>query len=154
MSLPFPPFSPLLSYRITFQKREDLCVGLSYPLPLVNLPYWLVYWFGYCNEQLCRCVAKLSSIQIEPFLTRAEVNKVGVEHYFDYIQVREELGYSPIVEYKVGIERTVAYFKKREEEWRKSTHNQKRKTFGSLLILLLLSLPILLSFFLFSPPLF
>lgn len=49
-------------------------------------------------------------VRFEPFLTRAEVCKVGVNHYCSLAATRSDLCYTPVVSGEQGIERTAAYF--------------------------------------------
>jgi hypothetical protein len=46
----------------------------------------------------------------EPFLTRAEVCKVGVSHFMSIAEARKDLGYHLVVPYERAVERTAAHF--------------------------------------------
>jgi hypothetical protein len=51
-----------------------------------------------------------------PFLTRAEVLKVSVTHYFDPAKPRDELAYRPLVSPDEGVRRMVTYFGKEHRD--------------------------------------
>ena len=55
--------------------------------------------------------AKSFGIHFEPFLTRAEVLKVGFSHYFKIDRAKKDLGYQPKFGSKVGGERIANYYK-------------------------------------------
>ena len=45
-------------------------------------------------------------------MTRMEVKKIGITHYFSVESAKKDLGYEPIVSMKEGLKRTSQYFKK------------------------------------------
>lgn len=56
----------------------------------------------------------------QPFMTRAEVYKVSVTHYFKPDKAQKELGYYPIVTPQEAIDRTVKYWQQKQELWLKT----------------------------------
>lgn len=71
-----------------------LVKGLGYSMPKINLPLWLIYYIAYLTEKIHRAVHPY--YPFEPLLTRAEVFKAGVNHWFLMDKAREELGYAPV----------------------------------------------------------
>ena len=49
-------------------------------------------------------------LMFQPFLTRAEVSKVGVTHWFSMEKARTQLGYTPIVAPEEAIKRCIEYY--------------------------------------------
>lgn len=76
-----------------FDFFKQLVDGLGYPPPRLWLPLWLVYYFALVTEHLHRVLHPW--IPFEPLLTRAEVYKSGVNHWFTIEKARQELGYTP-----------------------------------------------------------
>jgi len=72
-----------------FDFFSQLAVGLGYKKPWIWLPMWMVYAFAWISEMLWHI------FQVEPMLTRAEVMKAGVNHWFRIDKARRELGYAP-----------------------------------------------------------
>ena len=69
----------------------QLAMGLGYPYPRIRVPLWIVYCFAFVTE----LVYRTSPFGFEPMLTRAEVFKAGVNHWFRIDKARRELGYRP-----------------------------------------------------------
>ena len=53
-------------------------------------------------------------------MTRAEIFKVGVTHYFKPDKARDELGYSPLIPMKTGMQRVVQYYQEKERNSQRS----------------------------------
>jgi len=53
-------------------------------------------------------------------MTRAEIFKVGVTHYFKPDKARDELGYSPLIPMKTGMQRVVQYYQEKRNNQRQS----------------------------------
>ncbi|XP_004600908.2 short-chain dehydrogenase/reductase family 42E member 1 [Sorex araneus] len=77
----------------SFEFFRPLVEGLGYPFPSLRLPLALVSGLAVLTEWLHRALGALCDFQ--PFLTRAEVYKTGVTHYFSLDKARRELGYEP-----------------------------------------------------------
>lgn len=76
-----------------FEFFRPLVEGLGYPFPRLCLPIALIYFFAFLTEVLHALVGRVYDFQ--PLLTRAEVNKTGVTHYFSMAKANAELGYEP-----------------------------------------------------------
>lgn len=72
---------------------KQLVDGLGYSPPRLWLPLWLVYLVALVTEHLHRILHPW--VSFEPLLTRAEVYKSGVNHWFTIAKARRELGYTP-----------------------------------------------------------
>ncbi|XP_062818069.1 short-chain dehydrogenase/reductase family 42E member 1 isoform X2 [Anolis carolinensis] len=91
-----------------FEFFRPLVEGLGYPFPALRLPLGLVYFLAFLTEMLHRAVGRLCDFQ--PLLTRTEVYKTGVTHYFSTEKARRELGYEPR---QHGLEDVVRWFRSR-----------------------------------------
>ncbi|XP_037103461.1 short-chain dehydrogenase/reductase family 42E member 1 [Syngnathus acus] len=76
-----------------FEFFRPLVEGLGYPFPTLRLPVTLVYFAAFLIETIHRLVAPLYDFQ--PLLTRTEVYKTGVTHYFSTAKAEGQLGYRP-----------------------------------------------------------
>ncbi|XP_043562593.1 short-chain dehydrogenase/reductase family 42E member 1 isoform X1 [Chiloscyllium plagiosum] len=76
-----------------FEFFKPLVEGLGYKYPTIRLPLRLVYFVAFLTEIIHFCVGSIYNFQ--PFLTRTEVYKTGVTHYFSLQKARKELGYNP-----------------------------------------------------------
>lgn len=74
-----------------FEFFRPLVEGLGYRFPSVRLPLTLIYCFAFLTEMAHFVLGRLYNFQ--PFLTRAEVYKTGVTHYFSLEKAKRELGY-------------------------------------------------------------
>ncbi|XP_009071081.1 PREDICTED: short-chain dehydrogenase/reductase family 42E member 1 [Acanthisitta chloris] len=76
-----------------FEFFRPLVEGLGYKFPTRRLPLSLVYFFAFLTEVVHCLVGHIYNFQ--PLLTRTEVYKTGVTHYFSMEKARKELGYEP-----------------------------------------------------------
>lgn len=76
-----------------FEFFRPLVEGLGYAFPTVRLPVALIYFLAFLTEMLHRLIGPVYDFQ--PLLTRAEVHKTGVTHYFSVAKAKAELGYEP-----------------------------------------------------------
>ncbi|NXI60749.1 D42E1 reductase, partial [Chloroceryle aenea] len=76
-----------------FEFFRPLVEGLGYKFPSCRLPLSLVYFFAFLTEVVHFLVGRIYNFQ--PLLTRTEVYKTGVTHYFSLEKARKELGYEP-----------------------------------------------------------
>ncbi|XP_055155683.1 short-chain dehydrogenase/reductase family 42E member 1 isoform X2 [Symphalangus syndactylus] len=74
-----------------FEFFRPLVEGLGYTFPSTRLPLTLVYCFAFLTEMVHFILGRLYNFQ--PFLTRTEVYKTGVTHYFSLEKAKKELGY-------------------------------------------------------------
>ncbi|TRY90140.1 hypothetical protein DNTS_033333 [Danionella cerebrum] len=107
-----------------FEFFRPLVEGLGYSFPNVRLPLWLIYFFAFLTELIHNLVGQVYNFQ--PLLTRTEVYKTGVTHYFSLRKAREELGYEP-AEY--DLQDVVQWFRDRGHGKKRS-----RSTFGKLIL--------------------
>nr|XP_061820549.1 short-chain dehydrogenase/reductase family 42E member 1-like [Nerophis lumbriciformis]XP_061820550.1 short-chain dehydrogenase/reductase family 42E member 1-like [Nerophis lumbriciformis] len=76
-----------------FEFFRPLVEGLGYPFPALRLPVGLVYFFAFLTEMIHHLVGPWYDFQ--PLLTRTEVYKTGVTHYFSMAKAKAQLGYRP-----------------------------------------------------------
>jgi hypothetical protein len=93
-------------------------------------------------ELIHRAVSPYYNFQ--PMMTRAEVYKVSVCHYFSPRKSKELLGYIPIVSFDEGTERLVKYWVQREKEIEKKSKDNVSFFLAFLIISLLVYFFILL----------
>lgn len=74
-----------------FEFLRPLVEARGRAFPTIVLPVPLALFLGHCFEFLHKAVG------IDPFLTRAEVLKVGRTHYFSIAKARRDLGYDPTI---------------------------------------------------------
>lgn len=77
-----------------FEFFRPLFEGLGYPYPRLRIPITLVYFFAFLTELVHNFVARYI-YNFQPLLTRAEVYKTGVTHYFNISRARQDFGYNP-----------------------------------------------------------
>lgn len=95
-----------------FEFLRPLCCARDAPYPEIVFPVWFMLIIGYISEMIFHIFKKLFGVTIEPFLTRAEVLKVGVTHFFSISRARRELGYNPKVTTQEGSERMAKKYAK------------------------------------------
>ncbi|XP_040266466.1 short-chain dehydrogenase/reductase family 42E member 1 [Bufo bufo] len=76
-----------------FQFFRPFIEGLGYKFPSFRVPLFFVYFMSYLTEWLHFLIRPIYNFQ--PLLTRAEVYKTGVTHYFSLNKAKKELGYEP-----------------------------------------------------------
>ncbi|XP_062966165.1 short-chain dehydrogenase/reductase family 42E member 1-like [Cynocephalus volans] len=76
-----------------FEFFRPLVEGLGYTFPSTRLPFTLIYCFAFLTEVIHIFLSRLYNFQ--PFLTCAEVYKIGVTHHFSLEKAKKELGYEP-----------------------------------------------------------
>ncbi|XP_061078295.1 short-chain dehydrogenase/reductase family 42E member 1 [Conger conger] len=89
-----------------FEFFRPLVEGLGYSFPKVRLPVSLIYLVAFLTEMVHCIVGHVYNFQ--PLLTRTEVYKTGVTHYFSLEKAKQELGYEP-KEY--NLDEVVQWFK-------------------------------------------
>lgn len=91
-----------------FEFFRPLVEGLGYSFPRLKLPITLIYIFAFITEIVHSVVGKYI-YNFQPLLTRTEVYKTAVTHYFSMKKARSHLGYSPK---KYSLDGVVEHFKK------------------------------------------
>lgn len=89
-----------------FEFFRPLVEGLGYTFPRVRLPLSLIYFFAFMTEMVHFLIGRFYNFQ--PLLTRTEVYKTGVTHYFSMSKAKEGLGYEP---QEYSMEEVVEWFK-------------------------------------------
>ncbi|XP_042293948.1 short-chain dehydrogenase/reductase family 42E member 1 isoform X2 [Sceloporus undulatus] len=89
-----------------FDFFRPLVEGLGYTFPSLRLPLSLIYFFAFLTEMVHFIVGRLYNFQ--PLLTRTEVYKTGVTHYFSLEKAKRELGYEP---QRYNLDEVVEWFK-------------------------------------------
>lgn len=95
-----------------FEFLRPLCAALGCNYPSIVLPVNLLVGLGFVLEKVY-LISKAVGFPIEPFLTRAEVFKVGVSHYFSIEKATRDFGYKPLLTTQEGAERIAKYYKAR-----------------------------------------
>ncbi|XP_070691556.1 short-chain dehydrogenase/reductase family 42E member 1 [Pempheris klunzingeri] len=91
-----------------FEFFRPLVEGLGYPFPTLRLPVSLIYFVAFLTEMIHHLVGPFYNFQ--PLLTRTEVYKTGVTHYFSMAKAKAELGYEP---QEHNLEEVVQWFRSR-----------------------------------------
>lgn len=87
-----------------FEFLRPLCLARGKSFPSIVIPTAVMLGLAYLLENIY-FISKSVGFPIEPFLTRAEVYKVGVSHYFSIARAQTDLGYKPTVSSQEGGER-------------------------------------------------
>lgn len=88
---------------------NSLIRGLGYDAPRIAVPFAVIYRLAHLLEFLSWTLRQLG-IPSSPFLSRAEVQKCGISHYFTIDLARKSFGYEPLVFFDEGMRRTVSWF--------------------------------------------
>jgi nucleoside-diphosphate-sugar epimerase len=91
-----------------FEFFRPLVEGFGHKYPSISVPYWIMFYVAHLIEIIHSIVHRVYNFQ--PLLTRAEVNKIAVTHFFSINRARQDLGYKPLVCYKDGIQKTVTHY--------------------------------------------
>uniref|UniRef100_UPI0040386D7F short-chain dehydrogenase/reductase family 42E member 1 n=1 Tax=Callospermophilus lateralis TaxID=76772 RepID=UPI0040386D7F len=115
-----------------FEFFRPLVEGLGYTFPSTRLPLTLIYCFAFLTELIHFILGRLYNFQ--PFLTRTEVYKTGVTHYFSLEKARQELGYEP---QPFDLQEVVEWFKARGHGKSPGSRDSECLIWGGLLAFLL-----------------
>lgn len=115
-----------------FEFFRPLVEGLGYTFPSTRLPLTLIYCFAFLTELIHFILGRLYNFQ--PFLTRTEVYKTGVTHYFSLEKARRELGYEP---QPFDLREVVEWFKARGHGRSPGSRDSECLVWGGLLACLL-----------------
>ncbi|GIL57920.1 hypothetical protein Vafri_13123 [Volvox africanus] len=105
-----------------FLHFKPFIVGLGYSYPALNVPFALVYGIAWLIEYAWPL---LSHLMADPPLTRMEVDKCCIEHWFDITKARRELGYKPAAFDRGEVVRHMA-----AAGWAAGGHKQQQQMFG------------------------
>ncbi|XP_008137926.1 short-chain dehydrogenase/reductase family 42E member 1 [Eptesicus fuscus] len=115
-----------------FEFFRPLVEGLGYSFPSIRLPLNLIYCFAFLTEMAYFVLGQLYNFQ--PFLTRTEVNKTGITHYFSLEKAKKELGYEP---QPFDLQEIVEWFKARGHGRSPGSRDSECLIWVGLLVLLL-----------------
>lgn len=93
-----------------FEFLKPLCEARIRLFPTFNIPLEIMLSIAFVLEVVHFALCSIG-IPNSPFLTRSEVHKVGVTHFFSMDKARSELGYKPAVTSKEGINRVANYYR-------------------------------------------
>lgn len=82
----------------------DICEGLGYARPSIQLPVWLMMLVAIVSVWLSRLLG------ISTDLNPMRIRVCSVERTLSCAKAKKMLGYAPIVDMKTGLERTLATF--------------------------------------------
>ncbi|XP_036849778.2 short-chain dehydrogenase/reductase family 42E member 1 [Manis javanica] len=114
-----------------FEFFRPLVEGLGYTFPSTRLPLTVIYCFAFLTEMAHFILGRLYNFQ--PFLTRTEVYKTGVTHYFSLEKAKKELGYEA---QPFDLQEVVEWFKAHGHGRSPGSHDSERLVWGGLLVLL------------------
>ncbi|KAI5280296.1 short-chain dehydrogenase/reductase family 42E member 1 [Manis pentadactyla] len=115
-----------------FEFFRPLVEGLGYTFPSTRLPLTVIYCFAFLTEMAHFILGQLYNFQ--PFLTRTEVYKTGVTHYFSLEKAKKELGYEA---QPFDLQEVVEWFKAHGHGRSPGSHDSERLVWGGLLVLLM-----------------
>ncbi|ELU09595.1 hypothetical protein CAPTEDRAFT_166167 [Capitella teleta] len=90
-----------------FEFFRPLFEGLGHKFPTLKLPISLIYFIAFVVEIIHGILGRVYNFQ--PLLTRTEVYKTGVTHYFSIAKAARDFGYKPTVQN--DLEACVDWFK-------------------------------------------
>ena len=95
---------------LNFEFLRPLCIARDCAYPTHVMPVSLAILLAALCEDLYR-ICKTFYIPWEPFMTRAEVYKVGITHFFSIAKAQKELGYKPSITSQQGAQRMADYYR-------------------------------------------
>lgn len=122
-----------------FEFFRPLVEGLGYSFPKLRLPVPLIYFFAFLTEMVHHLVGPVYNFQ--PLLTRTEVYKTGVTHYFKMDKAKRELGYEPR---EYTMDEVVEWFRTRGHGKTRNTSPTKRFILN--IVVMVAFIAVLLSF--------
>ena len=93
-----------------FEFLRPLCSARGCNFPTITLPVSIAVLLAAICEDFYR-ITKALCLPISPFLTRAEVYKVGVTHFFSIAKAQKELNYRPTISSQEGAELVANYYR-------------------------------------------
>ena len=119
-----------------FQFISQLTKGLGYEYCFAfYIPTLVMFYLGYIIEMIHKLIAK-RIYNFSPFLTRAEVLKVGVTHYANITKAKELLGYQVKVSPDEAMRKCIRWFI--EHGYQKKNKQNNYRTFQLFLITLII----------------
>lgn len=104
-AFPISDCRPINQFEMLFPLVEQL----GRALPFINIPTGVAVFFAYLQEVIYH-IANAVGVRFTPYLSRCDIFKIGVEHYFDSLRAVQNLvlGYYPIVKFEEGLARMYA----------------------------------------------
>jgi nucleoside-diphosphate-sugar epimerase len=93
------------------QLTDDLAEGLGCAKARWSLPYWIAHGIGFSLEHGYRLMRRTTGLNAPPLLSRQAVQVLGNNQDFSNRKVREMLGWEPRVDYRTGLEATLAWLR-------------------------------------------
>jgi nucleoside-diphosphate-sugar epimerase len=93
------------------QLTDDLADGLGSPRVRRSLPYWLANGIGFSLEHGYRLLRRTVGLNAPPLLSRQAVQVLGINQDFSSRRARDMLGWEPRVDYREGLEATLAWLR-------------------------------------------
>ncbi|KAM4723017.1 short-chain dehydrogenase/reductase family 42E member 1 [Rhinophrynus dorsalis] len=121
-----------------FEFLRPFVEGLGYSYPTFRIPLSLVYFVAFLTEWIHFFVSPVYNFQ--PLLTRTEVDKTGVTHYFSMEKAKRELGYEP---QQFAMKEVVEWFK--SQGYAKQVNSVRKSNFIWDMIFIFLLIVVLLS---------
>lgn len=81
----------------------------GYKAPSTHVPAWLVMFVAYVLQMVSILLSPF--VQWKPFLTPFKVALASTDHYYSCDRAKQELGYSPKVSLRKGIDLTCEHFR-------------------------------------------
>lgn len=91
-----------------FEFFRPLFTGLGYPFPVLNIPFQAMFYLAWAVEEVHARTRHIYDFQP---LTRAEICKTAVTHYFKPDKAANLLGYEPFVTKEEGMKRVVEFYR-------------------------------------------
>nr|XP_020448069.1 short-chain dehydrogenase/reductase family 42E member 1 isoform X2 [Monopterus albus]XP_020448070.1 short-chain dehydrogenase/reductase family 42E member 1 isoform X2 [Monopterus albus] len=112
-----------------FEFFRPLIEGLGYPFPRLRLPISLIYFLAFLTEMIHHLISPFYNFQ--PLLTRTEVYKTGVTHYFSIAKAKVELRYEP---HEYNLDEIVQWFRSKGHGKKHHSSFLSRLLLGSLFV--------------------
>jgi nucleoside-diphosphate-sugar epimerase len=93
------------------QLTDGLAAGLGRPRVRWTVPYWLAVGIGFALEHGYRLLRRSTGLSSQPLLSRQAVQVLGRNQDFSNRKLRETLGWEPRVDYRTGLEATLAWLR-------------------------------------------
>ena len=77
-----------------FEFLRPIVEELGYPYPKLKFPVWFMFYLAFFIEILHKWISPIFNFQP---LTRAEIFKISVTHYFNPKNIQKDLNYYPII---------------------------------------------------------
>ena len=121
-----------------FQFLSQLTTGLGYEHCFgFYIPTFIMFYLGYLIEIIHHLIAR-RIYNFAPFLTRAEVLKVGVTHYANITKAKKLLGYQVQISPDEAMQRCIKWFDEHGYRTKKSRHSSLQSLWLLLVVVIIL----------------